>query len=71
MSDHIFKLFPSEHCPAGSARPARQARLVHPSRPAHPAPIPDNSHQRHQRRWCKIFQVRGIFSILNATGTPV
>ena len=33
--------------------------------------IPHNCHQRHQRRWCKIFQVRGIFSILNATGTSV
>ena len=33
--------------------------------------IPDNSHQHHQRRWCKIFQVRGIFSILNATHTCV
>ena len=34
-------------------------------------PIPDNSQLRQLRCGCKIFQVRGIFSILNATRPPV
>ena len=33
--------------------------------------IPDNSQLHQLRCGCKIFQVRGIFSILNATMTPV
>ena len=33
--------------------------------------IPDNSQLHQLRCGCKIFQVRGIFSILNATRTPV
>ena len=36
----------------------------------HP-PIPHNSQLHQLRCGCKIFQVRGIFSILNATRTPV